>query len=175
MKHRRPAFLKSLGHSGKKKSFTKSDGQLPREPLPNRSAPHRASFFTNSRPILVLRQVRNSIHGRGRGSHSVACKPGTGYAASMWRCISSLSPVLRGEGWGEGRFVELRPSREWPLTPTLSPEYGGEGAGGDSPQSEVTPPGNCSHPRHWKCLRHNALPLQYVRKDYIHVHKLRAG
>src|SRR6185437_11382149 len=128
-----------------------------------------------SRPILVLRQVRNSIHGRGRGLHSVASKPGTGCAASRWRGISSLSPVLRGEGWGEGRFVALRPSREWPLTPTLSPEYGGDGAGGRSPQSEVTPPATSSHPRHWKCLGHHALPLYYVRKHYIHVHKFRAG
>src|SRR6185437_12005402 len=56
-----------------------------------------------------------------------------------------LSPVLGGEGWGEGPGVEKRKLREgfrrpnlgdrgrqfaaWPLTPTLSPEYRGEGAG----------------------------------------------
>src|SRR4051812_46719229 len=59
----------------------------------------------------------------------------------------SLSPVLGGEGWGEGRTVEMilcseSPSSEThcagtlarvdpvyvpPLSPGLSPEYGGEG------------------------------------------------
>src|SRR6185437_530188 len=70
-----------------------------------------------------------------------------GCDASKWRCISSLSPacdersriVLGGEGWGEGRLVEWRCSQEWPLTPTLSPEYGGEGARSHSPQCGVTP------------------------------------
>src|SRR6185437_15311177 len=45
------------------------------------------------------------------------------------RCSGSLSPVLRGEGWGEGTGVELRNSPECPLTLTLSPEYRGEGTG----------------------------------------------
>ena len=45
----------------------------------------------------------------------------------------SLAPVLGGEGRGEGAIVELA---RWitfnprPLTPTLSPAYRGEGAGG---------------------------------------------
>src|SRR5580693_1008864 len=38
----------------------------------------------------------------------------------------SLSPVLRGEGWGEGPGVGLRNSPER-LTLTLSSEYRGEG------------------------------------------------
>ena len=38
--------------------------------------------------------------------------------------IFSLSPVRGGEGWGEGRAMQLA---EWPLTLTLSPEYRGEG------------------------------------------------
>jgi hypothetical protein len=40
--------------------------------------------------------------------------------------VCSLSPFLRGEGWGEGR----RPTRSGlPLTPTLSPpQERGEGA-----------------------------------------------
>src|SRR6185437_7612635 len=40
----------------------------------------------------------------------------------------SLSPVLRGEGWGEGPFSRAAQLDQPPLTPTLSPEYGGEGA-----------------------------------------------
>ena len=39
----------------------------------------------------------------------------------------SLSPVLGGEGWGEGSFGEWRNFKIWPLTLTLSPEYRGEG------------------------------------------------
>src|SRR6185437_2358912 len=39
----------------------------------------------------------------------------------------SLSPVLRGEGWGEGPGVKVALLPEWPLTLTLSPEYRGEG------------------------------------------------
>ena len=37
----------------------------------------------------------------------------------------SLSPVLGGEGWGEGPFTRAAQSAERPLT--LSPEYRGEG------------------------------------------------
>src|SRR6185437_15163997 len=37
----------------------------------------------------------------------------------------SLSPVLRGEGQGEGPSTQMRGS---PITPALSPEYRGEGA-----------------------------------------------
>jgi glycosyltransferase involved in cell wall biosynthesis len=43
--------------------------------------------------------------------------------------IDSLSPVLRGEGWGEGRFADVRTPPEKPLTLPLSPEYRGEGTG----------------------------------------------
>src|SRR6185437_6933196 len=39
----------------------------------------------------------------------------------------SLSPVLRGEGWGEGPFSRGAHFVERPLTLTLSPEYRGEG------------------------------------------------
>src|SRR6185437_11801890 len=39
----------------------------------------------------------------------------------------SLSPVLRGEGWGEGPFSRGAHFPERPLTLTLSPEYRGEG------------------------------------------------
>src|SRR5947208_780037 len=41
-----------------------------------------------------------------------------------------LAPVLRGEGWGEGSVSkgERTSIRRRPLTPTLSPAYGGEGA-----------------------------------------------
>src|SRR6185437_4740166 len=39
----------------------------------------------------------------------------------------SLSPVLRGEGWGEGSFSRAARFPESPLTLTLTPEYGGEG------------------------------------------------
>src|SRR6185437_12911932 len=51
-------------------------------------------------------------------------------ASEPFGMINSLSPVLRGEGWGEGpafdsRDIQHLPNR--PLTPTLSPEYGGEG------------------------------------------------
>jgi len=39
--------------------------------------------------------------------------------------VCSLSPFLRGEGWGEGL---LGSRQELPLTPTLSPLTRGEGA-----------------------------------------------
>jgi len=44
-----------------------------------------------------------------------------------------LSPVLRGEGWGEGLLPErrVRVNLKRPLTPTLSPEYRGEGESTD--------------------------------------------
>ena len=41
--------------------------------------------------------------------------------------VYSLSPVLGGEGWGEGLSGELRYLQLPPLTPALSPEYRGEG------------------------------------------------
>src|SRR6185437_10694820 len=49
-----------------------------------------------------------------------------------------LAPVLGGEGWGEGLFsraAQLEALRSSPLTPTLSPEYEGEGAGPAPPLS----------------------------------------
>ena len=55
-------------------------------------------------------------------------------AESCGNHSGSLSLVRGGEGWGEGRFArhlekpKSLPAR--PLTPTLSPEYRGEGAGG---------------------------------------------
>jgi tetratricopeptide (TPR) repeat protein len=41
----------------------------------------------------------------------------------------SLSPVPRGEGWGEGLFCRATQPDERPLTLALSPEYRGEGTG----------------------------------------------
>ena len=44
----------------------------------------------------------------------------------------SLSPVIRGEGWGEGPVAYERRStvvRRRPLSPALSPAYRGEGVG----------------------------------------------
>jgi hypothetical protein len=59
-----------------------------------------------------------------------AAKRGT-VVMKLAEVIDSLSPVLRGEGWGEGplqsEISNLKSRIAEPLTPTLSPEYRGEG------------------------------------------------
>src|SRR6185437_1515811 len=58
--------------------------------------------------------------------------------ASLNELSASLSPVLRGEGRGEGPFSRAAQLAERALTLTLSPEYGGEGTGVDFRTSIVT-------------------------------------
>src|SRR6185437_10419285 len=56
----------------------------------------------------------------------------------LWRITSgSLSPVLGGEGWGEGPFSRRTQLDKPPLTPALSPEYRGEGANASPHRSGI--------------------------------------
>jgi ATP-dependent helicase/nuclease subunit B len=78
------------------------------------------------------RQLSTSLMEWARGDLR---SPDGKEAAYQWLATcSSLSPVLRGEGRGEGPHLKSQisnlkseTSKEAPLTPTLSPEYRGEG------------------------------------------------
>src|SRR6185437_9603735 len=76
---------------------------------------------------LAGRLVRSS-----KFSNPARKRPASGAAKRVVanaKCPGSLSPVLRGEGWGEGPFSRAAQFAKSPLTLTLSPEYGGEGTG----------------------------------------------
>src|SRR6185437_3202110 len=78
-------------------------------------------------------------------------------ACAQALCICSLSPVLGGEGWGEGPFLratQLDAFALSPLTPTLSPEYGGEGDG-ETPRSTARSALEVSHWRNPSTISHS--------------------
>ena len=48
-------------------------------------------------------------------------------SSQWWTADLAPSPRVRGEGRGEGSSLLIGSKNRRPLTPTLSPEYGGEG------------------------------------------------
>src|SRR5580698_6781697 len=83
---------------------------------------------TGSTPLPLDLLIRSPLPSRMVGLMATSKKgmPRAGAASG------SLAPVLGGEGWGEGPGGEERCGSTFavsPLTPSLSPEYRGEGAG----------------------------------------------